>query len=214
MSYGLRVFSGSGYIQIDGSYSNYRLVQSGTAVTGNTISYSKAMGRVMVFVRPPVGKPIFAKMVSTASGFGAGAPYAQAPFVYEYRVFERCVDTPTYPSSSYGLRVKDAAGLTTFDSDQVYPRIASTTTFSMPRWFLPGIVIPSINEVPWVSLESLYPALLDGEATPNNGMFAGPVARINADNSVTVSLAATVTGPPTGFMDQWCFSRNILLARA
>jgi len=81
MSYGLQIQSSSGYVQIDETYANSGVIQSGTTTTGTRVSVPGGLDKGLVFVKIPYGKSITRSYwssteFSTYPGHSSGANYS------------------------------------------------------------------------------------------------------------------------------------------
>jgi hypothetical protein len=134
MSQGFSAYNGGNHQTIDGQFRNYRLVMSGSAVTGAAVPYAAGVGLVngvftppIVMVRPPNTSVIIAGnpgwyISSTQRGFLCRAGYVNGAynpnFTYQYKVY---APTPVLPvTGTHGLRVWNASGTVVFDSREEY----------------------------------------------------------------------------------------------
>ena len=121
MSYGLRVYNDSGYLQIDQDFANYQIIQSGTFTIGSssaispTISHSGPNdGSNLVFVKPPFSASNVIIDGSSVVGGSSFAVYGD-PGTYSYFVAARATALSA-SSETYGLRVYNSGGGLVFDS--------------------------------------------------------------------------------------------------
>lgn len=142
MAYGLKVYSGGGFLQLDSSISNrvlYQEVASGTAsVTGgggsglltyygvsSTIN-SGAGSSGLIFIRPtsPNSTVRNAFTIGTADSFQI---YADANISFSYRVFKPS-STAGITDSNWGLIVDNGSGAQQFTNNAVTTRLKGTVT--------------------------------------------------------------------------------------
>lgn len=188
MSFGINVYNNSNYLQIDESYSNCTLYQSGTAVTGTTVSVPgtpkvpNPLTRAMIFVRIPYGTCIALYGTRSSTSFTARpGVYGQANFTYEYRIFR--IAASLNPTTGYGMQVFNSSGNLSFDSGYTYARIQSAGMLTLSNIYT-AASIPSLGFQPWIYLD---PLVISG-AVPLDANIAQLYvlsATQNADNSVS-----------------------------
>ena len=138
MGYGIRVQNSSGFVQIDDTYDNFVLHQTGTVSASKnspaTISYADTGSLPIIAIRTVSGGSMAIAGVSTTSaGFHGGNDGAAT---VEYRVYRRLAGVPA-SSSNYGLRVYNGANALTYDSGRTYMRIRQLATFTA-SWVASG----------------------------------------------------------------------------
>lgn len=149
MSYGLRVYSDSGFLQLDQDYKNYSLHQAGTVVSTNKTEYNGNYGNYTGYGYWSVSFPaldhtplVFVKMNNTTHMIGAtptknslsgrilsstGRNASSASGItVSYAIFRR---DPVLSTDSYGLRLYNGSGQLTFDSGKKPLRVASVLNF-------------------------------------------------------------------------------------
>lgn len=188
MSYGLNIYNNSNYLQIDESYSNCTLYQSGTAVTGTTVSVPGTpkvpapLTKAMIFVRIPYGTCIALYGTRSSTSFTAKpGVYGQANFTYEYRIFR--IASSLNPTTGYGMQVFNSSGNLSFDSGYTYARIQLQLQLTVNSIYSGG-TIPNQGFQPWIYLD---PLVISG-AVPLDANIAQLYvlsATQNPDNSVS-----------------------------
>ena len=171
MSYGFKSISSAGFVQIDDSYSNYTLLQSGFA-TGSfgNISYPAVAGEVMAMVKIGIGH-----VFDVVNGSSGGA--------YEYRIYARNQDIPA--SLTNGMRIRSSSNFVVFDSGvrKLQVAVASYGLFSIGS----SITLPSPGYHPWFAIAGASGIV----ASAYNNMFTallGPRATQNSNLSVTFQV--------------------------
>lgn len=171
MSYGFRVLSSSGYVQIDENYSNYTLLQSGVA-SGRPadIGYPAQPTPVLIMVRTDYGGIIDDRGSTTGS--------------YEYRIYTRNRDAPAF--QSYGVRVYESDGGLAFDSGNRKLRadVLAYAEFTGPS---SSYTLGSPGYKPFIAYAS-FSGIIGIQATGNPQLrtaLIGVRAIQNGDNSVT-----------------------------
>jgi hypothetical protein len=149
MSYGLRVYNDSGFLQVDQDYKNYSLHQAGTIVTSSQTVYNGNYGNYTGYGFWSVSFPaldhtplVFVKINNTSHMIG-GTPTktgvsgrvlsstgtnvgTATGITVSYAVFRR---DPVQSSDSQGLRIFNASGQLTFDSGKKPLRVCSVLNF-------------------------------------------------------------------------------------
>ena len=138
MSYGIRIQNSSGFVQIDDTYDNFVLHQTGVVSASKnspaTISYANAGSLPLIAIRTVSGGSMAISGFSTTSAEFRGGNDGAA--TVEYRVYRRLAGVPA-SSSNYGLRVYNGAQALTYDSGRVYMRIGQLATFTS-KWVASG----------------------------------------------------------------------------
>lgn len=108
MAFGLAIWTPSGYIKIDPSYSRYKIVQSGAGTAGTGVNLATPNAGVIVFTRPSTYNTWLTMQPVTTTSFmiaqigtnGAG---------FSYRVLKR-FSSETPVTSGFGLNLYGASG--------------------------------------------------------------------------------------------------------
>ncbi len=181
MTFGARVLGSAGYIQIDDNYSNYGLVQSGTATTSSKISLPNAGSPTayLILVRIQPGQHI--RNVSMMND-GFYLYHVGASFSFEYRAFLR--NDLLTPGGGYGFRVFKPNGALAFDGAFTYARLRSVSIINTESTSFP-LTIPGIGVNPWIYVNSLglYKAVNSGV----NVNWYDICVKLQADYSVQVT---------------------------
>lgn len=134
MTYGLKVFSGGGYTQLDSSDNGrvvYQISASGNAtVTGAGTNYGSVLvnttitSDTLILIRPtsPSGQKAF--VLRGGSGFTI---YSDQNVSFEWRAF-RPATSAVGSSATYGLEVYNTSGSIVFAGSQVALRVKGTVT--------------------------------------------------------------------------------------
>lgn len=128
MSYGVKIESSSGFIQIDSTFENITVLASGTGTAGTTNVYypvalpSGTPSDYLVFAKPSTesgAKNMFFSEFTSVTGYDSfviGTDYfTTSTFSYDYVVAIRSGEAATNTSPEYGLEVFKANG-----TDQVF----------------------------------------------------------------------------------------------
>lgn len=138
MSYGIKVQNSSGFVQIDDTYDNFVLHQTGTVSASKnapaTINYADTGSLPIIAIRTVSGGSMAIAEVSTTSARFWGGNDGAA--TVEYRVYRRLAGVPA-SSSNYGLRVYNGAQALTYDSERMYMRVRQLATFTS-KWVASG----------------------------------------------------------------------------
>lgn len=140
MSYGLMIYNNDLEIQMDGTYKNFSLHDSGLwslSPRWEWHSFSPTINPPMIVTRP-------SETYYTAGNFDKNASYeyvgqyvwADDYFTLPYIVFTEA-SVSEIPSGAYGLAVYNDSGNLVFHSHNKWCRIISITTFSTPDAVLP-----------------------------------------------------------------------------
>lgn len=173
MSYGFRSISSSGFVQIDDSFSNFTLLQSGVAVGSFlNISYPSVPTQVFGFVKIPLGSAFY-----ITSGAGSTP--------YEYRIYARNEDIPA--SISYGMRVRSASNAVVFDSGTQKVRVASAS-YGLFSGTSGSITIPSPGFHPFFAVAGASGITGGAFIPPGLTAIFGVTATQNGNFSVTFQI--------------------------
>lgn len=118
MAFGISVISSGGFTQIDETYGNFRIIQSGTIVMGiydsqKTVSFPTQSVTPLVFVRPPYGGQIWG---STGNQTISNSNFTISTFAAMTVKYVVCVPINGSGSDTFGMRVYGPSGQTTFDA--------------------------------------------------------------------------------------------------
>ena len=181
MTFGVRVLGSAGYMQIDDNYSNYGLVQSGTATTSSKISLPNTGSPTayLILVRIQPGQHI--RNISMMNDGFYLYPVG-ASFSFEYRAFLR--NDMLTPGGGYGFRVFKPNGALAFDGAFTYARLRSVSIINAESTSFP-LTIPGIGVNPWIYVNSLglYKAVNSGV----NINWYDICVKLQADYSVQVT---------------------------
>jgi hypothetical protein len=172
MTYGFKSISSAGFVQIDDLYSNYTLLQSGTA-SGNfgNISFPAVSGETMALVKIGIGH-VF-DIINGSSGGN-----------YEYRIYARNQDIPA--AINNGIKVFSPSGAVVFDSGVRKVQVA-TASYGLFSTSSSPITLPSPGYHPYFAIagaSGVVGAAIAGQFTA----LLGPRATQNADLSVTFQV--------------------------
>ncbi len=126
MPFGYQQQNADGFVQVDETYSNYSLVASGTATTGNSVTFPTQATPPIVAIGV-VGAGNFASMTVLETSNFTVISSSGVNFSYPYRIYAPVGGTNT---GGYGLQVFNASGGLTFDSKRNYLAIRSVTIVS------------------------------------------------------------------------------------
>lgn len=213
MSYGLQIQSSSGYVQIDETYANSGLIQSGTTTTGTRVSVSGGLDKCLVFVKIPYGKSITRSYWSSTEFSTYPGHSSDTNYSYEYRVFKNLTQQPTL--NGYGLYVFNQTSNLVFSSNYRYSRIAAAANFVIPvndTNYQTNITIPSIGVQPWILLNTLYTAGL-ADSGSNFSYVMNVIATLQSNGNVNAFIDVVSNGPyvATSWVNDG--SRTLLLAK-
>lgn len=112
MSHGLTVLNNSNFVQIDESFSNYRVIAEGTVGSSGGFVYFPNYGVIPIVMVQPlvVGQSLYAGSI-TSSFFGVG-PLGVS---YKYKVLVPS-NVVAHSGQSHGLRVYNGSNQLVFDS--------------------------------------------------------------------------------------------------
>jgi hypothetical protein len=172
MSYGFKSISSAGFVQIDDLYSNYTLLQSGTA-SGNfgNISFPAVSGETMALVKIGIGN-----VFDVINGSSGGN--------YEYRIYARNQDIPA--SITNGIRILSPSNFVVFDSGVRKVQVA-TASYGLFSISSSAITLPSPGYHPYFAIagaSGVVATAIAGQLTA----LLGPRATQNADFSVTFQV--------------------------
>jgi hypothetical protein len=218
MSHGIYITNSSGFVLIDQEYSNYRLIQSGTASMESSVSFPAQSNGVAVFVgHTPSSRQVSLLSISSSSFVLRGTTsemnsgnYQQ--FSISYRVY--ALISANVPPSSYGLVVNNSAGDRVFTSEAKYPLVNQVVFYNAPPTSAVTISVPS--DSPFVSIgETLAFSLAISPLGENIGPVFQPAYDIKP-GSVVVRSSRTNTQYPggTGEYVPWASNRNLISLRA
>lgn len=141
--YGLKVINANGKIQIDSTYRNIALVDSGdsASVSNNDtdaeyvtqINFASPIATIpLVLIRPSTSYPVtidcITKSGSNYTGFGITTQISQS-----VSIDWRCYTAHPAPSAEpYGLKIRNPSNELVFDSGKNYFKIYSITDISLP----------------------------------------------------------------------------------
>lgn len=175
MSYGFQVVGTYGTTQIDETYQNFLLYQSGQVAYNNLASLPSGL----IFLRIPYG---------TSIGQSSNTN------VCDYRVYRQASQMGA--GDPYGLKVYDGAGNMTFDSSFVPLRVLQIINALAYN----GATSTAFSSRPWVSIHVFGVQGFAQTGNPNVGISFGQVATQNANNSVTFVQGVIGSGPPVSVM--------------
>lgn len=122
MSYGLRIYNESGYVQIDDTYSNFTVIASGSGASAQEITFPAQARPPLVLISPASdGQPLVRWSLQTSSFQVRGGSFS-------YKVLVPTSDIGA-GAESYGLRVYNASGGICFDSGREQFRVLKSVTF-------------------------------------------------------------------------------------
>jgi len=136
MSYGFRSISQSGFVQIDDSFQNYSLIESGVALgfIGNTSSAAIQVNNLLT-VQIPINAEFWYQ-----EGCGSSTPY-------NYRVYSL---GQTSNSGSQGMVVRNASSQVVFDSRSSSLFVDFASYFSFDASSPQSFTTPSVGYRPYV----------------------------------------------------------------
>lgn len=212
MTYGLKVYNSSGFVQIDDAYSNHALVMEGTAMTGTTIHTPFVIADCLLFVRLPVGATTPGSYTYAIVDLNDGRfnhVSVGANFVYEYRLYASNGALPGI--NSHSLQVFKADGSVAFDGSRSYARLAAVVQHD-PTTSGP-ITIPSIGINPWILTNPFGATRWEKVGSSWMDEYS-LTARLNPDFSLYISQVVTASfnvGIPN--TRKFGGNRHIILAR-
>lgn len=199
MSYGIKVKNSSGFVQIDDTYDNFVLHQTGTVSASKnssaTISYADTGSLPVIAIRTVSGGSMAIAGVSTTSaGFRGGNDGAAT---VEYRVYRRLAGVPA-SSGNYGLRVYNGAQALTYDSGRAYMRVSQLATFTS-KWVASGPFFTLNHSFGHAFAIINDPRVFIGAyLTSNPNWWVIPAIKTGT-NSISVTESRIPTGvPPVG----------------
>jgi len=196
MTYGFRSISSGGFVQIDDSFSNFTLLQSGVA-TGSFLNISYPSSPVQVFgmIKIPIGAFFDvrngARINVSGGNFGTQIPY-------DYRIYARNQDFPA--SINQGIKVFNSSGQTIFDSGVLKVQ-ADAVAYGTFSGFSNSIVIPSVGYHPWIAVCGASGDTGVAQNPPSLSLIIGVAAQQNANFSVnftTIVVGAIPFGVTIG----------------
>jgi len=172
MSYGIKIISGNGSLQIDGSDSSHIIYQKYSSGTSSTISgassnsYNSTFQSVsglsslnaLVFISPTGSGIVNAYLVMGSNGFTI---FSDSNVSFKWYVFRKVTDMGA-SSASYGLEVKDASGNHLLNIDKICARVKGTITGNG------SITVDSLSAY---SNAPLYYALVTSLLAPRRGVL-------------------------------------------
>ena len=119
MAFGYLQQNASGYTQIDETYQNLSVIASGTGTTGTAVTFATQAIPPVVAVGV-VGSGQFMRMTTLTTTSFTITSYNAGPtnFTFPYKVY--AMASTSVPSGQFGMRVFNAAGDRTFDSNLEY----------------------------------------------------------------------------------------------
>lgn len=173
MSFGFRSISSGNFVQIDGDFSNFTLLQSGFA-SGSflNISFPAVPTQVIGLVKLGLGDSFY------ITGGSSGG-------VYEYRIYARNQDIPA--SESNGIRVRNASNQVVFDSGVRKLQVA-TAAYGLFIGTSGTITLPSPGFHPFIAVAGASGITGGAFAPPNITVIFGPTVIQNSNFSVTYQV--------------------------
>lgn len=202
MTYGFQSRSSGDFVQIDDSYANFRVLQSGTATSNFWVTFPAQSVKPTIMVRWPAGKYMCLQDAETitTTRFWAFNPAGGANYVYSYVILIPMAGTVS--ADPYGLRVFDSSSVCVFDSglsymslDQVNVLDFTLTTFqaiggiTRPRYVVYPVSYPTPpSGSRYINLNVLAPVGYFWDSP--DGIYARYVCygTWNSDTSVTYSV--------------------------
>lgn len=171
MGYGFQVIGSHGVTQIDETYANHMLYQSGTVALNNLASLPSGL----LFIRIP---------------YGGSVGYLNQTSVLDYRVYREANSLGA--GNQHGLRVYGPSGQMFFDG--AYRPLKVLSVINAIAYY--GATTPAYASRPWVSYHVFGPQGLLAGPTFNEGYTVGQIATQNGNNSVTFVQDVIGAGPP------------------
>lgn len=136
MGYGLRIRNVYGETVIDGNYTNYKLDGTGVIYPSGglaTVNIGSRINPPIVLVRPLSSVPFCLVDFTTSGGYYTGMRfYSAGSSALEWRTYS--ADGDVSAGGSHGMRVRNASGVTVFDSNLSYFKIKSIHHLSPPAY--------------------------------------------------------------------------------
>ena len=170
MSFGFRSISSANFVQIDGDFSNFTLLQSGFA-SGSflNISFPAVPSQVIGLVKLGLGDQFY------ITGGSSGG-------VYEYRIYARNQDIPA--TEGHGIRVRNASNQVVFDSGVRKLQVA-TAAYGLFIGTSGSVTLPSPGFHPFIAVAGASGYTGGASVPPGLTAIFGPTAIQNSNFSVT-----------------------------
>lgn len=181
MSFGIRVFSSSGSLQLDENYKVYRIIYKGTGTTGTRVTYPELATPPLIFVRPPLNEYVSMRFVPGSGlipdvsgsiindGFhlvcvdATTSNYVQKTVSFEYLVLTEVQPTP----NGFGLAIYGESSQTFFGSNEDYFMIdtinqlvfsaqTNGAVYPQPQTALITTTTPPDSKRRWICANHLY----------------------------------------------------------
>ena len=208
MAYGAKILNSSGYIQIDESYSNYTLIQSGSVYSPATWGATNRTPGTVSF--PAQSNPVVVCIGTTGSAYVAVVSVTQSSFsiisdiavTVSYRVYALISDTSM--ASGYGFMVRNASGKNVFHSNANYLRMHQLNFLQQTA----AAATPSFGHsfgAAYVAVTGTWDTLGLYTANPFTAAYFVVSAFRNASNAVYFSGIYGRKGPPAPVVGMQAF---------
>lgn len=210
MSYGIRLLNDSGAILVDGEYSNYSLLASGTLAVspgGTDVTFAATPARPIVFVRlqSTTKWAAIGFLSSTVARFHMYDspslpdinPRNEVSGTLEYMIFGLALAVA--PVAGYGMRVYNAVGLLMYDSSVLTPRVKQIVQVSSIPSPQGGVnlgpvvsVSHSLGGSPWIMANPTLCFYGHYYQTGSTADLFRPCVRSSAAGQIEVSVGKVV----------------------
>lgn len=210
MAYGLEIQNASGFIQIDGALSNFRVAYTGSASVNlafNAITFPVALNGKILMVRPPVGIGLSLHNSSGAVGNFAmfNSAGTQVASSFSWAILEP-VNAVT--ADSYGLQVFGPSGSCIFDNGNKYALIDGVYSFTRATnasFTLPGVPYG----LRYVALNPFCMEQIVPQPTISAALYIYGTVVLNSETSVSY-IRRSITGGQTAGWTMPTASFNLL----
>jgi hypothetical protein len=138
MTYGMKIYSGNGALQLDSNDPTHLIYQKHTSGTSSAITDAAApeygsttitvsgftLGEDLIFIQPTGSAVVKAYVRPGGSGFTI---YSSVNTSFYYHVFKKVTSLPD-PSTQYGLVLKDASNNVIFNPERIAARVKGRIT--------------------------------------------------------------------------------------
>lgn len=116
MTYGYQQINSTGIVQIDDTYQNLQLVQSGTGNMFTTVTFSTQARLPIIAIYCSTNVYFYLNDLTTSSFTVLCGPGGSPFTTFSYQIYGAAAD-PAPAGTGYGLRVYNSSGLLNFDSN-------------------------------------------------------------------------------------------------
>jgi hypothetical protein len=195
MSYGIKIISGNGSLQIDGTDSSHIIYQEYSSGISSTVSGASSASynsifvslsglssqNSLIFISPTGSATVSAYLIMGSNGFTI---FSDSNVSFRWYAFRKVTDISA-SSASYGLEIKDSSGNNLINIDKICARIKGTITGN-------GSITASALKA--YSNAPLYYALVTSELSPRRGNIKAWVSEWSS-NRREVSVSVKTVSP-------------------